>query len=49
MVLEDPGESGRVWKCLWWLLGGSLEGTRIQASLKKVGHPTIIGVPVLGG
>ena len=49
MVLEGPGESGKVWKYLWWALGGSLEGPSIQAGLKKVGHPSIIGVPVLGG
>ena len=48
-VLEGPGESGKVWKCLWWVLGGSLEGPRIQAGLKKLGHPSIIGAPVLGG
>ena len=38
-VLEGPGESGRVWKGLERVLGGSLEGHGFQASLKKVGHP----------
>ena len=38
-VLEGPGDSGRVWKGLERVLGGSLEGHEFQASLKKVGHP----------
>ena len=39
-VLEGPGESGRVLKGLRRVLGESLEGVRMQACLKKVGHPS---------
>ena len=46
-VLEGPGGSQRVWKVFGRVLGGSLEGPRIQASLEKVGHPGTRWVPVL--
>ena len=38
-VQKGPKKSGRVWKGLGRVLGGSLEGHGFQAGLKKVGHP----------